>query len=107
MALNSRGSRGGAPHARHCCGPYRARFPEEKMKLSRRNSPERPRARWRRSLVGLVLAAAALSLAAASDAAPRRDGRGGGAMDYRGQMGRAPGGMYQYGGGRMGAGGWA
>ena len=79
------------------------------MNRSRRNAPQRPRARWRRSLVGLVLAAAALSLAAASDAAPRRDGRGGGAMGYRGQMGRGPGGaggMY-YGGGRMGPGGWA
>jgi subtilase family protein len=83
------------------------------MQLSRRNTSQPGRARWRRGLVGLVLAAAALSLAAASDAAPRRDGRGGGAMGYRGgggyrgPMGRAPGGTYNYGGGRMGPGGWA
>jgi hypothetical protein len=62
---------------------------------------------WRRGLVAVVLAAAALSLAAASDAAPRRGGRGpGAAMAYRGQAGRGPGGMYRYGGGRA-APGWA
>jgi len=88
------------------------------MQLSRRNTPRPGRTRWRRSLVGLVLAAAALSLAAASDAAPRRGGgamgwRGGGAAGYRGgygsrgQMGRAPGGMQGYGAGRMAPGGWA
>lgn len=61
---------------------------------------------WRRGLVAVVLAAAALSLAAASDAAPRRGGRGpGAAMAYRGQAGRGPG-MYRYGGGRA-APGWA
>lgn len=81
------------------------------MQLSRRNSPQPARGRWRRALVGLVLAAAALTLAAASDAAPRR---GGGAMGYRGAGGyrgamgyRGAGGMYRYGAGRMGAGGWA
>jgi Subtilase family len=59
---------------------------------------------WRRGLVAVVLAAAALSLAAASDAAPRRGGRGpGAAMAYRGQAGRGPG-MYRFGGGRAG---WA
>lgn len=81
------------------------------MQLSRRNSPQPARGRWRRALVGLVLATAALTLAAASDAAPRR---GGGAMGYRGAGGyrgamgyRGAGGMYRYGAGRMGAGGWA
>ena len=77
----------------------------------RRNTPGPARTRWRRGLVGLVLAAAALTLAAASDAAPR-NGRGGamgyrGGYGYRGPMGRAPGGMYGYGAGRMGPGGWA
>jgi hypothetical protein len=86
-------------------------FPEEKMQLSRRNTPRPARTRWRRGLIGLVLAAAALTLAAASDAAPR-NGRGGamgyrGGYGYRGPMGRAPGGMYGYGAGRMGPGGWA
>ena len=81
------------------------------MQLSRRNTPRPARTRWRRGLVGLVLAAAALTLAAASDAAPR-NGRGGaigyrGGYGYRGPMGRAPGGMYGYGAGRMGPGGWA
>ena len=53
------------------------------MQLSRQNSPRPARGRWRPSLVGLVLATVALSLAAATDAVPR-DWRGGGAMGYRG-----------------------
>ncbi|HML12967.1 MAG TPA: S8 family serine peptidase [Xanthobacteraceae bacterium] len=78
--------------------------------MSRRNSSERVRARppWQRALVGLVLAAAALSLAAATDAAPRKGWRGGGAaMGYRGPGARGPGagGMYRYGAGRFGPGG--
>jgi Subtilase family len=74
--------------------------------MHRRSSPERTRgAIWRRSLVGLVLAAAALTLAAASDAAPRRGGgyRGpGAAMGYRGPGARGPGfgGMHRFGGAR-------
>jgi Subtilase family len=77
-----------------------------------RGSPERRRgARWRRPLVGFVLAAAALSLAAASDAAPRKGGgwRGGGApTGYRGAAGGRPGfgGMYRNGPGAGGP-GWA
>jgi hypothetical protein len=69
------------------------------MHLSRQTSPRR--ARWRRSLVGLVLAAAALSLAAATDAAPRKGWRGGGAgMGYRGPGARGPGfgGVNRFGG---------
>jgi hypothetical protein len=77
------------------------------MHLSRQISPRR--ARWRRSLVGLVLAAAAVSLAAASEAAPRKawGGRGpGAAMGYRGPGARGPGfgGMNRFGGARAG---WA
>jgi Subtilase family len=69
-----------------------------------RSSPVRTRgARWRRSLVGLVLAAAALTLAAASDAAPRRGGgyrAPGAAMGYRGAGARGVGaaGMHRFGG---------
>jgi Subtilase family len=69
-----------------------------------RSSPERTRGRgWPRSLVGLLLGAAALTLAAASDAAPRRGGgyRGAGAaMGYRGAGGRGFGaaGMNRFGG---------
>jgi hypothetical protein len=75
------------------------------MHSSRQSSSGR--ASWRRCLVGLVLAAAALTLAAASDAAPRRGWRGPGAgMGYRGHMGHGPAGTYGYGGGRMGQ-GWA
>src|SRR4029077_3031921 len=80
-------------------------FPEDSMHL-RRSSPERTRgAPWRRSLVGLVLAAAALTLAAASDAAPRRGGGyhgPGAAMGYRGPGARGPGfgGMHRLGGAR-------
>jgi Subtilase family len=69
--------------------------------MQRRNSPGR--APFRRSLVALVLAAAALTLAAASDAAPRRDGRGGAAA-YRGPGMRSPGpgAMHRFGGARAG-----
>ena len=77
----------------------------------RRSSCEPTRgARWRRSLVGLVLAAAALTLTAASDAAPRKGGgyRGHGpGIGYRGPGARGfgPGGMNRYGG--AGGPGWA
>jgi hypothetical protein len=66
----------------------------------RRSSPEPTRgARWRRALVGLVLAAAALSLAAATDAAPRKGWRGGGAaMGNRGARGPGFGGVNRFGG---------
>ena len=78
------------------------------MHLSRRSSPGR--VRCRRPLVGIVLAVAALTLAAASDAAARKGlgGRGAGAaMGYRGTgaHGFAPRGMNRFGG--AGAAGWA
>jgi Subtilase family len=72
------------------------------MQLSQRNSAQRARgAPFRRGLVALVLAAAALTLAAASDAAPRKGWRGpGAAAAYRGPGLRGPGAMHQFGGAR-------